>query len=66
MTFLSLEFSFCTQPKGPEPDPFMAPPAWFLDYPLADMRVVGIDPGLRDFITAAVRGDSRHAPSVFR
>lgn len=41
-------------------------PSWLKDGSLDGMRVVGIDPGLRDFVTGAVRGDSEENRQTFR
>ena len=54
------------QDKGTELDPYDVDGAWFESCPLEEMRVVGIDPGLRDFVTGAVRGDCKESPDTFR
>lgn len=41
-------------------------PDWLNEGSLDGLRVVGIDPGLRDFVTGAVRGDCASAKNTFR
>lgn len=48
------------------PDDYLLQQEWFQQCALPDMRVVGIDPGVIDFVTGAVAGDVRHAKNTFR
>ena len=52
---------FCNSqvPKVPAADPYAVKPEWFQECSLENMRVVGIDPGCRDFIRGVVKGDHK-------
>lgn len=63
---LLLIWSCCLQTVAPAQDPYAVQQYWFQDCPLEEMRVVGIDPGCRDFVTGVIRGDSKEDPHEIR
>jgi hypothetical protein len=54
------------QPEALAADPYAVNQGWFQQCPLEEMRVVGIDPGCRDFVTGVLRGDSKEDPQEIR
>ena len=55
------------QARAPDDvDETLVDPRWLEMCRLEEMRVVGIDPGIRDMVTGAVSGDTKEDPQVFR